>query len=87
MLAYSTTKPREDGPILSNPSGTRPILPLDVTLSSLKGLTLRRHAKLARNKMGHASAATVNLNRPYSTVTDLARLRGWSTSVPMKTAA
>jgi hypothetical protein len=23
---------------------------------------------------------------PYSTVTDLARLRGWSTSVPMKTA-
>jgi hypothetical protein len=22
----------------------------------------------------------------YSTVTDLARLRGWSTSVPMKTA-
>lgn len=24
--------------------------------------------------------------RPYSTVTDLARLRGWSTSVPMITA-
>ena len=25
--------------------------------------------------------------RFYSTVTDFARLRGWSTSVPMKTAA
>ena len=24
--------------------------------------------------------------RPYSTVTDFARLRGWSTSVPMNTA-
>jgi hypothetical protein len=24
--------------------------------------------------------------RPYSTVTDFARLRGWSTSVPMMTA-
>jgi hypothetical protein len=24
---------------------------------------------------------------PYSTVTDFARLRGWSTSVPMNTAA
>ena len=24
--------------------------------------------------------------RPYSTVTDLARLRGWSTSVPRSTA-
>lgn len=28
----------------------------------------------------------VGIARPYSTVTDLARLRGWSTSVPMKTA-
>jgi hypothetical protein len=26
------------------------------------------------------------LNRAYSTVTDFARLRGWSTSVPMNTA-
>jgi hypothetical protein len=25
-------------------------------------------------------------NAPYSTVTDLARLRGWSTSVPLNTA-
>ncbi len=64
MLAYSTTKPREDGPILSNPEGTWPISPLDVTLSGLKGWALRRPSKLARNKMGHASAATVILNRP-----------------------
>ncbi len=56
MLAYSTTKPREDGPILSNPEGTWPISPLDVTLSGLKGWALRRPSKLARNKMGHASA-------------------------------
>ena len=37
MLAYSTTIAPEDGPILSNPFGTRPILPVDVTLSGLKG--------------------------------------------------
>ena len=64
MLAYSTTKPREDGPILSNPEGTRSLSPLDVTLSGLKGWALRRPSKLARDKMGHASAATVILNRP-----------------------
>ena len=64
MPAYSTTKPREDGPILSNPFGTRPISPLDVTLSGLKGCALRRHSKLARNEMGHASAAILILNRP-----------------------
>ena len=64
MLAYSTTKPREDGPILSNPEGTWPILPLDVTLSGLKGWALRRHSKLARDKMGRASAATITVHRP-----------------------
>ena len=64
MLAYSTTKRREDGPILSNPEGTRPISLLDVTLSGLKGATLRRRSKLARNEMDHASAATVIVNRP-----------------------
>ncbi len=64
MLAYSTTKPREDGPILSNPSETWPILPLDVTLSGLKGWALRRHSKLARDKMDHAGAATVIVHRP-----------------------
>jgi hypothetical protein len=37
MLAYSTTNAREDGPIPSNPEGTRSISLLDVTLSDLKG--------------------------------------------------
>ena len=64
MLAYSTTNAREDGPIGTNPEGTRPIFPLDVTLSSLKGATLQRYSKLARDKMGHASTATLILNRP-----------------------
>jgi len=63
MLAYSTTKPREDGPILSNPAGTRPISPLDVTLSGLKGCALRRPSKLARNEMDHAGAATITVHR------------------------
>ena len=64
MLAYSTTNTPEDGPIPSNPQGTRPILPLDVAVSGLKGATLRRHSKLARSKMDRASAMTLILNRP-----------------------
>ncbi len=64
MLAYSTTNNPEDGPILSNPKRTRPILPVDVTLSDLKGVALQRHSKLARDKMGHASTATLIVNRP-----------------------
>ncbi len=64
MLAYSTTNTPEDGPILSNPKRTRPIWPLDVTLSGLKGWALQRHSKLATDKMGHASTATLVVNRP-----------------------
>ena len=64
MLAYSTTNTPEDGPILSNLFATRRILPVDVTLSGLKGVTLPRHSKLATNKMGRASTATLILNRP-----------------------
>ena len=64
MLAYSTTNTPGDGPILPNSFGTRRILPVDVTLSGLKGMTLPRHSKLATNKMGLASAATLILNRP-----------------------
>jgi hypothetical protein len=64
MLAYSTTNAREDGPIPSNPAGTRPISPLDVALSGWMGTTLRRHPKLARSEMDRAGATTVNLNRP-----------------------
>ena len=44
--------------------GTRPILPVDVTLSGLKGVALLRHSKLATDKMGHASTATMIVNRP-----------------------
>ena len=64
MLAYSTTNTPEDGPILSNPAGTRTISPVDVTLSGLKGAALRRHSKLATGKMGRASTAILNPNRP-----------------------
>ncbi len=64
MLAYSTTNGPEDEPILSNPVRTRPILPVDVTLSGLKGATHRRRSKLATDKMGLASAATLIVHRP-----------------------
>ncbi len=64
MLADSTTNAPEDGPILTNPVGTRPILPVDVTLSGLKGVALLRHSKLASDKMGHASTATLIVNGP-----------------------
>ena len=64
MLAYSTTNAPEDGSIPSNPEGTRPILPLDVALSGLKGWALPRRSKLARSRMGRASAITLILNRP-----------------------
>ena len=64
MLAYSTTNMPEDGPILSNPEGTRPILPVDVAVSFLKGATLRQRSQLATNKMGRANTATLKLIRP-----------------------
>ena len=44
--------------------GTWPISPVDVTLSGLKGAALLHHSKLATDKMGHASTATVIVNRP-----------------------
>ena len=58
MPAYSTTNAPEDGPILPNPERTRAILPVDVTLSSLKGATLQRYSKLATDKMDLASTIT-----------------------------
>jgi len=64
MLAYSTTKSHEDGPILSSPDGTRPNSLLEVTLSGLKGEALRRRTKLARSEMGRAGAARLIVNRP-----------------------
>ena len=63
MLAYSTTKPHEDGQSCQIhrdagdfASGRR--------FERLEGGDLRRHSKLARNEMGDASAATVIVNRP-----------------------
>ncbi len=64
MLAYSTTNGPEDGPILSNPGRTRPISPVDVTLTGLKGATHRRRSKLATGEMGLASTVTLNVHRP-----------------------
>ena len=52
MLAYSTTKPREDGPILSNPEGTRPISLLDVALSGLKGTDPTAPLKASQKRNG-----------------------------------
>ncbi len=64
MLADSATNAPEDGPILANHEGTRPILPVDVTFSGLKGVALPRPSKLPTEKMGHASTATLIVNRP-----------------------
>ncbi len=52
MLAYSTTNTPEDGPILSNPAGTRPNLPVDVTLSDLKGATPTAPLKASHRQIG-----------------------------------
>ncbi|NNE22848.1 MAG: hypothetical protein HKN11_09580 [Rhizobiales bacterium] len=53
------------GTTFSRPAlGTRPIFPVDVTLSGLKGATLQRHSKLATDKMGLASTATLIVHRP-----------------------
>ncbi len=43
---------------------TRRISPLDTPMKRLKWRTLRRASCLAGNKMRHASAATMNVNRP-----------------------
>jgi hypothetical protein len=40
----------------------------------------------AAKRTSKLSEGRVALRAPHSTVTDLARLRGWSTSLPMKTA-
>ncbi len=42
--------------------GTWPISPVDVTLSGLKGAALLHHSKLATDKMGRASTATLIVN-------------------------
>ena len=55
---------REIGPIWPNPFWTRRILPLDVVMKRLKWPALRRVSCLARNKMRHASTATIIVNRP-----------------------
>ena len=64
MLGIFDDERRETGPIWSNPEGTRLIWPLDVVAKGLKWPTLRRLSRLASGQMGHASTATMNLNRP-----------------------
>gem|GEM_PF-4866779 len=43
-------------------------------------------AHAATDRAGRARTTAATLFLAYSTVTDLARLRGWSTSVPLATA-
>ncbi len=64
MLAYSTTNTPEDGPIPSNPKTDAAHFASGRHFERLEGMTLQRHSKLARNKMGHASTTTLTLNRP-----------------------
>jgi hypothetical protein len=48
-----------------------------------------RLAAITEQFNGHQICESAQMNgdsRIYSTVTDLARLRGWSTSVPLKSA-
>jgi hypothetical protein len=55
---------REVGPIWSNPCGTWPIFPPDIVANCLKWPALQRNWRLAGEKMDHAGAITLNLNRP-----------------------
>ncbi len=55
---------KEDEPGNIPVRGTRRISPLDTPMKRLKWRTLRRVSCLAGNKMRHASAATMNFNRP-----------------------
>lgn len=55
---------RESGPIWSNPSGTRPIFPLDGVANCLKWPALPRNPRLASEKMGRASTATISVHGP-----------------------
>ncbi len=53
----------ENGQIWRNPCRTRLISPLDSVARCLKWPTLRRNPRLARNKISHADAAKLILNR------------------------
>ncbi len=55
---------RVTGPIWPNLFETQRISPLDIVLKRLKWRILRRVSCLASNNMRHASAATMNVNRP-----------------------
>jgi hypothetical protein len=43
-------------------------------------------ARIAKNEAAKATLTNLNYRRPYSTVTDLARFLGWSTSHPLRIA-
>ena len=63
MLSIFEDEWRENGPISSNPDGTRRLSPLDVALPGLKGAALLRRSKLASSKRRHASTATTFVSR------------------------
>ncbi len=56
---------RATGPIRPNLFETRRISPLDTPMKRLKWRALRRVSCLASNKMRHADATTMILNRPW----------------------
>jgi ATP-dependent DNA helicase RecG len=80
-----------DGDLLATArNDARLVIERDPDLASERGQALAAAALPLRPRRGRSSAAGgVALPRafPHSTVTDLARLRGWSTSFPMNTAA
>ena len=57
-----------------------------VTCRSIGAATCRRVQASANDRVGTRLRRFAHPTPPYSTVTDFARLRGWSTSVPMNTA-
>ncbi len=65
MPGISDEEQRATGPIRPNLFETWRISPLDTPMKRLKWRTLRRVSCLASNKIRHASAATMNVNRPY----------------------
>ena len=64
MLGIFDDERRQTEPIWPNPSGTRPLVLLDVVAESLKWRALRRFPRLASSKRGHVNAAITPVHRP-----------------------
>lgn len=68
------------------------ILPTEVVFYQTLLLVINFYLKLSNFIINYQSLLKTNRNiiltiRPYSTVTDFAKLRGWSTSQPLYSAA